>query len=89
MTNYRISFHGEIPPPHTLHTLTTLANDAGYDVSNVVDRWTTILVLGADITERPPSARKFGLCTLTIEEFIQYATDRIVWLNAEAYTETA
>ena len=89
MSNYRVSFHGRITPPQTLHSLTLLANNAGYDVTNIIDRRISVLVLGDDITERPVSARAFGLCTMTIKEFMDYAQERITWLNTEASNASA
>lgn len=89
MNQYRVSFQGIKNPNTNTSDLTTLANNAGYDVTSIVDRRTTVLVLDDDVIERPVQAKRLGLCTMTVSEFVEFATERIAWRNREAVRETA
>lgn len=89
MNMYRVSFQCVHNPDTNISDLTALANTAGYDVTCVVDRRTTVLVLDDGVTERPIQAKSLGLCTMTVSEFTAFATERIAWRNREVARETA
>mgnify|MGYP001810293718 CR=1 FL=1 len=89
MNQFRVSFQCIKNPDVKTSDLTTLANNAGYDVTGIVDHHTTVLILDDGVTERPIQAKRLGLCTMTVSEFIVFATERIAWRNREAVRETA
>lgn len=89
MNQFRVSFQGVQSRDVPMSRLFDLANGAGYDVIQTVDIRTTILVLDNDVTTRPPAAKALGLCTMSLDEFIGFASERIAWLNREAVSAGA